>query len=239
VLTLFITKDASTFSKDNYLRVLNQKDVKQEVYVVSAEPVPVRNNIVVRVPQHLPVPIRVGLSVNLSLRKIDLSKYTHIFKVDGDIELPLDYLRNLLDKRAPVAGRGAAMLITVEFFTKALKGKYPVNYCDDGYISALSISMGYWPPEYDGSGRIYIPVVRQRQREFGYGIEYYKWGFPILIYAPLLLLSRNKDLRSIVCNVAGYLHATLHRVERYRWWREYLRRRLIRTLRLALSRKIS
>jgi len=230
LLTLFLTRDASTFNRGNYLRVLRQRNVVQDVYVVSAEPLPVENNIVVRVPQHLPVPIRVGLSINIALKRFDLDRYTHIFKVDGDVTLPLDYCENLLKKGAPVAGRGAALLISVRFFREALKGKYPVNYCDDGYISALSIALGYWPPEYSGEGPLVIPIVRQRLREYAYGVEYYKWGFPFPLYAPLVFLLGRKDLASIVHNVAGYLHASFSGEGRYEWWRSYRRFRLNNTL---------
>lgn len=236
VLTLFLTKDFSSFNHDNYVRVLKQKGIDQDVYVVSAEPVPVKNNIVVKVPQHLPVPIRVGLSINLALRRFDLSRYSHIFKVDGDVALPLDYLQNLLEKKTPVAGIGAAMLISMEFFVKALKGKYPVSYCDDGYVTALSIAMGYWPPEYTGEGYLNIPVIRQSLREFSYGVEYYKWGFPLPLYAPFLLFFRKKDLKSVLYNMAGYLHAFMFRERKYEWWRRYLYHRLIRSVTRALSR---
>jgi hypothetical protein len=99
VLTLFLTRDESTFIQENYKRVKNQKDVDQEVYVVSAKPICIENNLVIQVSQSLPVPIRIGLSIRIALKKINVKSYTHIFKVDGDIKLPLDYLSNLLNKK--------------------------------------------------------------------------------------------------------------------------------------------
>jgi len=225
ILTLFLTRDASAFDYNNYLRVLNQEGIDQDVYVVSAKPVPIKDNIVVEVPQHLPVPIRIGLTMNIVLRKFDLSKYSHIFKVDGDVSLPLDYCKNLLEKRAPVAGRGAALLISTEFFIKAMKGRYPINYCDDGYISALSIALGHWPPEYDGKGSVAIPIFRQPLREFSYGYEYYKWGLPFpffLVHSFFLVIFGKKDLKSVGHNIAGYIHALLHKVNRYKWWQNYM-----------------
>jgi len=233
VLTLFLTKDVSTFNYSNYIRILKQNDIEQDVYVISAESIPVKNNIVIKVPQHLPVPLRIGLSINAALKRFDLSKYLYIFKIDGDVKLPLDYCKNLLEKRAPVAGRGAALLISTEFFIKILKGKYPLNYCDDGYISALSIAAGYWPPEYTGKGSLVIPILRQCSREFGYGYEYYKWGLPFaffVISVPFLLIFGKKDLRSIIYNTAGYVSAFLHKEERYKWWRNYMYFRLQHTL---------
>lgn len=229
VLTLFLTRDASTFDSANYERVRRQLGVEQDVYVVSASPVRAENNIVVPVPKSVPLPIRIGVTINESLKLFDLSRYTHIFKVDGDIRLPLDYLSNLLSKGAHVAGRGAALLISVEFFLKHMGGRYPVSYCDDGYITALSIAYGVWPPEYDGGGRVSFPVLFQASREYAYGREHYKWGLPLplfLVLSTLQLAARQRNLRGVVSRTAGYLSAALSGEGRYPWWREYMRQRV-------------
>jgi len=243
ILTLFLTRDASTFDYNNYLRVLNQEGIDQDVYVVSAKPVPIKDNIVVEVPQHLPVPIRIGLTMNIVLKKFDLSKYSHIFKVDGDISLPLDYCKNLLEKHVPVAGRGQALLISTEFFIKVMKGKYPINYCDDGYISALSIALGHWPPEYSGKDPIIMSNIKQSlkeqlPRELGYGYELYKYGFPFaffIVYSLLLLVVGRKTFRSIIYNIAGYIYAHLHRINRYEWWQNYAYFRVRHTIMRAFQ----
>ncbi|MEZ0346877.1 MAG: hypothetical protein ABWK01_10015 [Infirmifilum sp.] len=224
VLTLYITRDASTFDKNTFTKVLKQVGVKQDVYVISAKPLPIKGNIHIRVPQSLPVPIRVGLSINMALRHINITEYTHIFKVDSDVSLPPDYLLNLLSKRSPLAGRGAALLLSTKFFKEVLGGRYPVKYCDDGYISALCISRGCWPPEYTGKGQLHIPVIRQPAREYAYGQEYYMWGlsFPLLVLlSALLVFTKRKDLRSVVHNLAGYISAVLRHEKRYPWWRSY------------------
>lgn len=224
VLTLFLTKDASTFVRENYEGVKRQVGVKQEVYVVSAAPVPVENNIVIPVPQRFPLPLRIGVTINKALKRFDLSGYTHVFKVDSDVKLPPDYLADLLSKEVPVAGRGVALLVSVNFLQRCLKGKYPVNYCDDGYISAVSIARGLWPPEYSGRSPFRFPVAHQPFREFMYGREYYKWGLPLsilLLISPVLLARRQRDLKSAVCNLAGYLSAAVNRERRYPWWKNY------------------
>ncbi|MEM0119224.1 MAG: hypothetical protein QXJ38_02420 [Thermofilaceae archaeon] len=221
---MFLTRDTSTFVRENYERVRKQVGVVQDVYVVSASPVPVENNIVVPVPQSFPLPVRVGVSINKALERVGTQGYTHIFKVDSDAKLPLDYLVNLLSKCKPVAGRGVALLISIKFFHEFLKGKYPVNYCDDGYIAAVSIAHGWWPPEYDGGSFPLFPVIHQRQREYAYGCEYYKWGLPLPLFifmTPVLLVTKQRDLRSVVYNLAGYLSALLRREKRYPWWRSY------------------
>ncbi|MEM0345921.1 MAG: hypothetical protein QW189_08395 [Thermofilaceae archaeon] len=224
ILTLFLTRDASTFVRENYERVRKQIGVVQDVYVVSASPVPVENNIVVPVPQSFPLPIRIGVSINKALERIGTRGYTHIFKVDSDVKLPPDYLANLLSKGKPVAGRGGALLISMGFLRKILGGKYPVNYCDDGYVAAVSVAHGWWPPEYDGESHPLYPVIHQHLREYAYGYEYYKWGLPLSLFiliAPVLLATGQRDLRSLMCNIAGYLSALLRGEKRYPWWRSY------------------
>ncbi|MCS7104163.1 MAG: hypothetical protein NZ954_01175 [Thermofilaceae archaeon] len=224
VLTFFLTKDASTFNVENFERVKKQIGVIQSIYVVSAAPVPVGNNVVVPVPQHYPLPVRIGITINRALEEFDLSEYTHLFKVDSDVKLPRDYLSNLLSKNKPVAGRGVALLISTDFLRKQLSGKYPVSYCDDGYISALSIAEGVWPPEYNGTGLFKFPVQHQPLREYTYGYEYYKWGLPLPIFfliSPILLATRQRDVRSLVYNLAGYLSASINYEKKYPWWRRY------------------
>jgi len=224
ILTLFLTRDASTFVYKNYEKVKFQEGVEQEIYVVSAEPIPIENNIVVPVPRNYPLPIRIGVTINEALRRFNLSKYTHIFKVDGDVNLPHDYLANLLAKKAPLAGRGAAMLISVKFLQKVLKGKYPISYCDDGYVSAVSVACGYWPPEYDGEDLLWFCRIYQPSREYSYGREYYKWGLPLSVFIlllPQLFVTRRRDLKSLIYNLVGYLSALLNKEKRYPWWRSY------------------
>jgi hypothetical protein len=229
VLTLFLTKDESTFIQENYERAKNQKDVDQEVYVISAKPIYIKNNIVIQVSQSLPVPVRIGLSIRNALKKIDVKSYTHIFKVDGDIKLPLDYLSNLLDKKTPVAGIGPALLISVPFFIDKMLGEYPINYCDDGYISAFYTSVvGNLPLGYDGDEVIgTLPNPVSKKIEYSYGIEYYKWGLPLKI----LLLNRLifilgkplEGLKSIVYCTAGYISAVVKKYKCYNWWKDYKR----------------
>jgi len=226
---LFLTRDESTFIQENYKRVKNQKDVDQEVYVVSAKPICIENNLVIQVSQSLPVPIRIGLSIRIALKKINVKSYTHIFKVDGDIKLPLDYLSNLLNKKTPVAGIGAALLISVPFFIAKMSGEYPINYCDDGYISAFYTSVaGNLPLGYDGDELVgTLPNPISREIEYSYGIEYYKWGLPLKI----LLLNRLifilgkplEGLKSIVYCTAGYISAIAKKCKRYNWWKDYER----------------
>lgn len=112
-----------------------------------------------------------------------------------------------------------------------MNGKYPISYCDDGYILALSTSLGYWPPEYDGMKPIEIPSHKRiSSREYFYGREYFKWGMPfkvlIIISAVRILKSRNlklmkENFKAFLFNSAGYISATINNEKRYQWWHSY------------------
>jgi hypothetical protein len=234
ILTLYICKDYSHFKWHNFANVLFQRNIQQDIFIVSAEPILIKgiqkvHNIVIPVRLEWPLPIRVAYSINAAIRLlrskfgVKLQDYHYIFKVDSDVMLPFDYLENLILKHSPVAGIGAALLISVPFFLIKLKGRYPINYCDDGYVGALSLSMGVWPPSYNGFGKIYIvhtPVHNNylHEREYAYGIEYYKWGLPLVI---LIMRVCEKGFRSILTNITGYLRATLYREDKYHFHRSY------------------
>jgi hypothetical protein len=245
---LYFTKNKETFILKNYKSVVFQKGVSQDIYVVSAEPLDLKNNIVVSVMKNWPVPIKIGFSFNMAIRKVSLNNYTHIFKVDGDVILPDDYLINLLAKKAPVSGIGAAFLISVSFFKKFLKSKYPISYCDDGYISALAISLGVWPPKYDGTGNVLIPPVKYYiDREFMYGSEYYKWGMPLwfIIFLPFVSLIiryrlkrfEYRSFKANLFNLTGYISAFFKREKKYYWWKGYSKYRTLHFISKFLSLK--
>lgn len=245
VLTLYLTRDVSTFNLENFRSVCNQVFVKQDIYVVSADPIrleglalPVRN-LVVPVKSTWPVQIRVAYSFNVALlllrkRGISLEDFDYIFKVDGDVRLPEDYLYNLISQKPLAGGFGAALLMSTKFFKHILGGRYPINYCDDGYIIAYAIALSGWIANYTGKGSIEIPLVATiPEREFVYGIEYYRWGLPIpiLILLPIsriyLKITKRmkkhqvKPIRSYAYNFAGYLRAALLNIKKYEFHRNY------------------
>jgi transposase len=239
VLTLYMCRDRGHFKAGNFASVVEQEGVEQEVFVVSAEPLGVEGlrNVVVPVKRSWPLPIRVSYSVNAALRilrlkhGVELRSFDYLFKVDSDVVLPRDYLARLTSTRAPVAGVGAALLISVPFFLAALGGAYPVKYCDDGYVGAKSVAMGAWPPSHEGL-RL-PPVGYDKPREFAYGVEYYRWGLSPVLLALMLFASRVLRLRpherrrfkAHIVNVAGYLWAALHRLDKYELHADYRRMR--------------
>ena len=240
VLTLYLCKNQSDFSYLRFLSVMNQWGIKQRIFIVSAEPIRAEvPNIVVTTRKEWLLPVRVGFSVNVALRMIhekngiSLRDFDYIFKVDSDLLLPRDYVYSLTSRRAIVGGVGAALLISVPFFMKATGGKYPINYCDDGYIFALSVSKGIWPVSYHAKKLLVPPVIFDYKREFAYGVEYYKWGLSPIMLLMVLIFSRfvglrpheKRSIKAHIHNIAGYMWAFLHRVEKYHFWRDYRRMR--------------
>jgi len=239
VLTLYMCKDRSHFKMKNFASVLGQEGIKQEVFIVSAEPLGIEGlrNVVVPVKRDWPLPLRVSYSVNAALRilrikyGVELRGFDYLFKVDGDVLLPRDYVARLTSTRAPVAGVGAALLISVPFFLTALRGVYPVKHCDDGYVSAVSVAMGAWLLSHEGL-RL-PPVGYDKPREFAYGVEYYRWGLSPLLLALMPLASRvlklkpheRRRFKAHVVNAAGYLWAALHRLDKYNFHKQYRRMR--------------
>jgi hypothetical protein len=240
ILTLYLCKNQQHFNLHNFNSVKNQSNISQEIVIVSAEPVTVEGirNIVVPVKKDWPLPVKVGYSVNTAIRRLQLEAgfslldYDYIFKVDSDVKLPSDYIENLTLRKPPVAGIGAALLISVPFFLVKLKGTYPMNYCDDGYIAAMSISLGAWPPQYSGYKRTIAPPVRfEKERELAYGMEYYRWGLSPLIMlllpfaARLLRLAQHekRGFKAHLINASGYILATLKRLNKYGFHSSYRR----------------
>lgn len=256
VLTLYFTRDETTFNYESLRSVMDQINVDQSIYLVSARPIRLERygirvpNIVVRTKQSWPVPIKIGFSFNVALLKIseNIEQYDYIFKVDGDAVLPRDYLYNLISQRPHVAGIGPALLISFVFFKKLMKNKYPINYCDDGYIFALAISNGIWPLRYKGIGDIKIPpIVTLADREYIYGMEYYKWGLPLilLIILPLTRIYlratgrmkpyQQKSLKAFLYNIVGYIHALIHGEKKYGFHCKYGKMRIIHLYRELMT----
>ncbi|MEM4530236.1 MAG: hypothetical protein QXL14_01175 [Candidatus Aenigmatarchaeota archaeon] len=242
ILTLYFTKDKSTFNPNNFERIVNQIGVEQEIYIVSREPINFKEfkNIVVHTNQDWPVPLRIGYSFNIAIKRIDknITEFKYIFKVDDDVILPENYLLELVKSKPIVAGIGPALLISIPFYLNILNGKYPINYCDDGYISALAISKGIWPELYNGN--IIIPsVITLKEREYIYGVEYYKWGLHPLLFIILfttrvyLIISKKmklfqkKSFKAFLYNFVGYLHAYLNNYKKYNFHKEYTKMRIL------------
>lgn len=252
LLTLYFTKNETTFKPLNFRSVLYQKDIEQDVYVISAEPVNLIKygfnvpNIVISTKTSWPVPIRIGYSFNVALRVLEnrysvkLESYDFVFKVDSDVLLPLDYAISLASEGLPVAGFGPAMLISTWFLARVLRGRYPVNHCDDGYLLAVNVALTGRVGRYAGGGQVILPDVEViKDREFAYGVEYYKWGVtpPLLILLPLTRIFlkvtkrmkrfQDKPLKAFLYNYAGYLHAWLTGWKRYWFHESYARMRTL------------
>ncbi|MEM2104444.1 MAG: glycosyltransferase family A protein [Candidatus Bathyarchaeia archaeon] len=95
------------------------------------------------------VGVRVGKAINTVLAAYDITKYTHIVKIDADVKLPIDYLENCLRTNADVIGLGPFMMIKIKPFLMLLNGRWPETPGDDAYVCLRFLSQGFkvarWP----------------------------------------------------------------------------------------------
>jgi len=135
-------------------------------------------------PKGLDVPLRVGICINAFLQRHGYEKYKWILKIDSDMEIPKGFFNKLNEKPDDIVyGCGPVFAMSVKFFKNYLKGRYPINNSDDGYIFAIAASYGKME---------YVPIASRwyfsPRRALNYGIEFYKYGIPFW----LILLQRNK-----------------------------------------------
>ncbi|RWX73119.1 MAG: hypothetical protein Metus_1093 [Candidatus Methanosuratincola subterraneus] len=132
----------------------------------------------------LDVPQRVGLCINAFLQWHGYEGYKWILKVDSDMDVPPGFFDKLDQKPDDIVyGCGSVAAISVKFFKTYLKGCYPVNDNDDGFLFAVALAYGKME---------YVPVPGPwhffPRRALKYGTELYKYGFPFW----LILIQRNK-----------------------------------------------
>jgi hypothetical protein len=214
ILTLYLAKDY--VNEKCYNSILRQKDVEQDILVVSAKKIDVPNNFLVEVPQDYPLPIRVGMSINRALVAYwNPKKYDYFFKVDNDVLIAPDYLLNLISKKRPIIGPGCAMLIESHFFEKYFGGRWAISYCDDMYMKAYAFAMGFikdiWERDIKLIDYEYNP---SSLRGYIYGEEHYRFGAPFwfmclrMIASAKNFLLRRPDRIPVAASVyalAGYL----------------------------------
>jgi hypothetical protein len=231
ILTLYITKDS--IDEKCYSSVLKQKGVKQDVIVVSARKIEVANNFVVEVPQSYPLPVRVGFSINRALEVYwDDKKYDYLFKVDGDVLLPQNYLLNLISENKPIIGAGCAMLIEAGFFRDHFRNRWAVTYVDDEYMKAYAFAMGFINELWE---RIDLSITFEYRpslsRQYIYGKEYYKYGAPIWFMFLRVIASIRNRIKKIpayipvshsIYSIGGYI--SMIGTKRYEWHSNYTKR---------------
>lgn len=120
-------------------------------------------------------------------------------------------------------GCGQAMAIHRDLM-KLLGGKYPISYCDDGYVGAFAMAHGCMKyreiKSYSSeTSKTRVFASETKTRVFAYGIEKYKWGCPfwyILYCCHTLLFDKY-----FVYEVSGWLWAFFHRVKKYDFANKY------------------
>jgi hypothetical protein len=170
-----------------------------------------------------PLGKRVAVAINTAFAKEVLEEYDYILKVDAEIILPRDFVKENL-KNLPdfIGSGGSAMLFKTSAFLKALGGKYPEVFADDTYLASKFLYEGYsvkrWlcSPQFKIRGKAHHSYKHGLQR----GIELYKLGYEpvhVLGYPREFVYDMAKRAFSIdrFFPVVGYFWAALRRVDRY------------------------
>jgi hypothetical protein len=216
ILTLVITKD---YIDPENMRMLQEQNVAQDIYVVSAAPINIKNNIVVKVNQNLPLGFRMGKSINIALEKFSLDKYSHILKIDGDVKLYPNTLDKLLALGKPFVGVGNCLLIDMQLFLKLFKGKWGDCPAEDTFMLSLAFAVGvvdwYMFSPIEGYEHNFKPYSDRELYRFG---EYERsLGYPLLYALYYTLLCRK------IIYLVGWLNSSYKKA----WFADLLRRRVI------------
>jgi hypothetical protein len=212
ILTFILSKDQTTYNNEGYASVLNQQNVNQDIYVISAEPIPCINNFVVKVSESYPVSIRVAISINEALRYYWSPKYDYFFKVDSDIILDPNYLIIQIEKNIPLIGLGWTLLIKNKVFSQVFQSRWFVSYCDDFCMIAKAFSYGLITSlnENEGhhrSANANAPIIDKKRRYY-VGHEFRKIGFPFWYMLSTFILNIFiGNITTEIYDLSGYIHA--------------------------------
>lgn len=207
---LFMILSKEGISTDKF-QSLKKELGEGDFWVITANP-KIKNEFTfnVIVPEEYEVPIRVGFSINKFLNYINIETYDWLIKIDSDMKIPSGFFDNMPD--VGVYGCGSLMAISKKFFKKYLKGKYPINNSDDGYILALAEAKREL--KYIG---VKGPYAKSKIRRFNYGVEKYKYGFPLWLQ---IIRLKQENISDWVHEMAGWFYGFINQ-EKYEFSTEY------------------
>jgi hypothetical protein len=170
-----------------------------------------------------PLGKRVAAAINTVLAKETLEEYDYILKVDAEIILPRDFIKeNLEDLPDFVGSSGSAMCFKASAFLKGLGGKYPAVFADDTYLALNFLYKGYtvkrWlcSPRFKSREKGHHSYKHELQR----GIEWYKLGYEpihVLEYLQAVIPDMHEGVFGVgrAFPIIGYFSAALQRVDRF------------------------
>jgi hypothetical protein len=170
-----------------------------------------------------PLGKRVAVAINTALAKVNVEEYDYVLKVDADVVLPRDFVKENLSNLPDFVGSGgSAMLFNSHRFLEAFGGKYPEVVADDAYLASKFLYEGYTVKRWLCSPRFKIREKGHHSYRHGLqrGIEWYKLGFePVHIFSYLREFVYDMQKRAFSMHrffpVVGYFLAALRGVERY------------------------
>lgn len=161
---------------------------------------------------------RVMSSANNALKRVDITNYDYILRVDGDCVLGKRYLERALNGDYDLYGPGCAMLLKVSTFQKVMGTRF--KYADDAYLWGiytllkLKVSRGNNDFIHKSKNRTFKQRLVRGTYE---GSIHHKMGWiPVQLGYDLSLdLIRGVDPLSSISQVYGYLIAKIRRLPQF------------------------
>lgn len=167
----------------------------------------------------LPIGVRCGKAINHLFVKVDLSKYSHILRVDNDTSLPPTYLEKSLELNVDMVGIGGfAQLIRMDAFLQCFDGVYPEEYAEDSFVFYTLRVKGFKVVrERPVKPILPPPKMYSRKQWFLRGKSRYRFGYSLFGVCKGFRDKRQstKVGLNVVYEIFGFLFAWFHKNPKY------------------------
>lgn len=202
-----------------------KQTISCSVVIVSASPIDHNimpkgvSAVLHKADMHQSTGVRVAQSLNVVLRKLEISDYDYILKSDSDVIYPQNFLEKNLAAKFDLMGRGCAMLINVDTFLEVMNGHFAEVNADDVYLMDIFVAYGYKVLSWNWvlSPHIAREPRASRKRALGLGIDCFKLGklpTSVLLGAFYLSLKRNSGYLFMIF---GFMLAAVKREKKFQF----------------------
>ena len=225
ILAIVVTREDPTRT----LRSLDEQTIRPDLVVVS--------NHRFSDPKTGP---RVGKSINRTLAEVPWRDYDYILRLDGDSQVPPDFVEEALKENADLVGSGGSGLLFRRQVLEAMKGHWPELDGEDSYFVWKARELGF---------RQSLPKVRGTGRPFGreYDVSrFLSWGFncyrignePVNFLRMALVSARTAKRPGFLLAIPAYLGCFLIRMRRLDV-ADYVTRTQVRLVARGLRKRFS
>jgi hypothetical protein len=183
---------------------------------------------------------RVGKSINRTLTEVPWREYDYILRLDGDSQVPPDFVEKALKENADVVGSGGSGLLFRREVLEAMRGHWPELDGEDSYFVWKARELGF---------KQTLPSVRGTGRPFGreYTItRFLSWGFncyrignePVNFLRMALVSAKAAKRPGFLLAIPAYFGCFLIRMRRLDV-ADFVTRTQIRLVSRGLRRRIS